>query len=437
MDAEDENRPQLPEEPVASSSFSSIWNTSTPAEAIQLALSQQKLFLVWISPSTSDPAWDAIWTSPAIQSILAEHAVAITLAQGTPEAGMFLQLLASPPTATGVWIVFSGQLLDSFTEPPSSAEDMLQRINTTISKSQALKSAAFPPPYQPPASTSTSQQPPQSPTSTVSPEVAAQLAARRAKLEAAKLQYGRLLITYILIMCVDKLEKERLRLAAARQAESADPERQKYITQTAKERAQKKLEKEKILQEIENDKLERKKQQQQQHRTSTPTTPTKAHTPPPTTGKTKVAVRLPDSRILRGEFEGVKTLADVRAWIDETRKEPSAPPYVLQTTFPTRTFEVSEEHTETLSSILGKGGQVVLKVLLPLSFLLTYQHTNSAGDKDVFRGIRSSPRSRIHGILPPWLRHRHNFQRIGVDGTGTSCRDRGAAWTGSSGRSDS
>src|SRR5271154_4135142 len=138
MDTEDdrESTPQAPQDtpPSSSSSSSSIWNTSSPAEAIQLALSQQKLFLVWISPTTSDPAWDSIWTDSAIQSILAERAVSITLAQETPEAAMFLQLLSSPPTATGVWIVFSGQLLDSFIEPPSP-EDMLQRINTTFSKS--------------------------------------------------------------------------------------------------------------------------------------------------------------------------------------------------------------------------------------------------------------------------------------------------------------
>jgi len=29
----------------------------------------------------------------------------------------------------------------------------------------------------------------------------------------------------------------------------------------------------------------------------------------------------PDSKILRGEFDGDKTLADVRTWIDETRME--------------------------------------------------------------------------------------------------------------------
>src|SRR5271155_2273654 len=185
MDTEDESTSQQSQD-TAPSTSSSIWNTSSPAEAIQLALSRQKLFLVWISPSTSDPAWDSIWTDSAIQSTLAEHAVSITLAQGTTEAAMFLQLLSSPPTATGVWIVFLGQLLDSFTEPPS-LEDMLQRINTTFSKSPNLPRPQAPPSQFPP-STST-QQPSQAP-SAVPPEVQAQLAARRERLEAAKLQYG-------------------------------------------------------------------------------------------------------------------------------------------------------------------------------------------------------------------------------------------------------
>jgi hypothetical protein len=186
MDTEDESREQQRLDTPPSTSLS-IWNTSSPAEAIQLALSQQKLFLVWISPSTSEPAWDSIWTDSAIQSVLAEHAVSITLAQGTPESAMFLQLLSSPSTTTGVWIVFSGQLLNSFTEPPSP-EDMLQLIYTTISKAQDLK-LQKPPPYQPPSSSSTHQTPSQS-SSAVPLEIQAQLAARRAKLEAAKLQYG-------------------------------------------------------------------------------------------------------------------------------------------------------------------------------------------------------------------------------------------------------
>jgi hypothetical protein len=190
MDTEDdrESTPRAHQDtPPSTSTSSSIWNTSSPAEAIQLALSQQKLFLVWISPTTSDPAWDSIWTDSAIQSILAEHAVSITLAQETTEAAMFLQLLSSPPTATGVWIVFSGQLLDSFIEPPSP-EDMIQRINTTLSKSPNLQRPQAPPSQLPP-STSTPQ-PPSQPPSTVPPEVQAQLGARRARLEAAKLQYG-------------------------------------------------------------------------------------------------------------------------------------------------------------------------------------------------------------------------------------------------------
>ena len=77
---------------------------------------------------------------------------------------------------------------------------------------------------------------------------------------------------------------------------------------------------------------------------------------------TTVAVRFPDSRVLRADFQGEKTLADVRLWIDEKRGDSA--PYVLQTTFPTRTFEVSEERSETLQSLFGKGGQVVMKVFL-------------------------------------------------------------------------
>lgn len=55
-------------------------------------------------------------------------------------------------------------------------------------------------------------------------------------------------------------------------------------------------------------------------------------------------------------------MTDVRSWIDSTRNDPSTAPYVLQTTFPIHTFEASEEHSETLHSILGKGGQIIMKV---------------------------------------------------------------------------
>jgi hypothetical protein len=66
--------------------------------------------------------------------------------------------------------------------------------------------------------------------------------------------------------------------------------------------------------------------------------------------------------VLKGEFASDKTLANVRMWVDENRTDASNAPYVLQTTFPTRTFEVSEEQHETLGSIFGKGGQCIMKV---------------------------------------------------------------------------
>jgi hypothetical protein len=163
----------------------SIWNTGTPAEAIQLALSQSKLFLVWISPSSNSDdnpisSWTSLWTDSTIKSTLLEHAVSIKIDQGTTNASMFLQLVQSPSTAQGVWIVFAGQLLDSFTEPVPP-EDMLQRINSAISKSHDLKTASLQP--HPPSTSSDPQ------TSTPY-NIQLQLAARRAKLEAAKAQHG-------------------------------------------------------------------------------------------------------------------------------------------------------------------------------------------------------------------------------------------------------
>jgi hypothetical protein len=166
-------------------------------------------------------------------------------------------------------------------------------------------------------------------------------------------------------LMIDKDAREARRAAALKQSTSTDPERQKYITQLAKERAQQKSERAKILQQIQADKAERKALAEQ-HPTNVP----KSTNLPQTTasrvvsggdGTTTVSVRLPDSRVLRQDFEMGKTLADVRNWIDESRNDHSAPPYVLQTTFPTRAFEVSEEQNETLHSIFGKGGQIIMK----------------------------------------------------------------------------
>jgi hypothetical protein len=141
------------------------------------------VFLVWISSNSDDdptPPWTSLWTDSTIKSTLIEHAVSIKLDQGTTDASMFLQLVQSPSTAEGVWIVFAGQLLDSFTEPPTP-EEMLQRINSTISKSYDIKTASSHP--TPPSTSS-------EPQTLQSDNLRAQLAARRARLEAAKLQHG-------------------------------------------------------------------------------------------------------------------------------------------------------------------------------------------------------------------------------------------------------
>jgi hypothetical protein len=173
---------------------STIWHSGTPAEAIQLALSQGKLFLVWIceSPSAdeeqsnSTTSWNTIWEDKEVKSTLSEHAVSLKLEQGTTDAAMFLQLVGSAPESSAAWIVFAGQLLDSFSEPPTP-EEMYQRLHSTISKIEQLKQAALQPP-QPQPSTSSAPSIPAA--NTQNDKVKAQLAARRAKLEAAKLQHG-------------------------------------------------------------------------------------------------------------------------------------------------------------------------------------------------------------------------------------------------------
>ena len=183
-----EDSPQMDKEP-------SIWHTGTPGEAIQASLSQGKVFLVWIAESSADGdnQWTSIWTHSAIKSILAEHAVCIKLDQGSTDAGMFLQLVNSPPTAEGVWLVFAGQLLDVFPTAPTP-DTALQRIQSTITQSenfkqqQLLTSTTPPQPQTPTASVSSPQQDPES--QAKNEKIKAQLAARRAKLEAAKVQHG-------------------------------------------------------------------------------------------------------------------------------------------------------------------------------------------------------------------------------------------------------
>lgn len=356
-----------------------IWHPGPPADAIQLAVSQQKLFLVWICKSESDEAesngdsensdtssWNSLWTDESIKSLLHQHAISLTLEQSTTDATMFLKLISQPTDATGAWIVFTGRVLVQFPTPPSP-QDMHQSLQSTITQIETLKQQLAQMHAHPAPSPTTSTTLPAPPTTVSTPSssshtdtIQSQLQARRAAQEARKAQH-------------DRSQKESLRQAAQRQLSSTDPVRQKYISAQAKERAQKREEKKKILEEIENDKAERRARAERLHRSmgqSEQMMETKGSrsgnaegsAAGAESGMTKVAVRQPNSVMLKGEFQGTQTLGDVRKWIDENRKDGVNTPYVLQTTFPTRTYEVSEEQSETLSAILGKGGQIIMKV---------------------------------------------------------------------------
>jgi len=160
---------------------------------------------------------------------------------------------------------------------------------------------------------------------------------------------------------IDLKEKEERRAAIERQREAADPERKRYVAMQQLERENKRLERQHILQEIENDKLERRKAQgrprTQEKRASVSEG---VHE-----GMTRVSVRQPDSTVLKCDFESSKTLDDLRRWIADHRTDGSSSPYVFQTTFPSRTFEPEREQTETLGNIFGRGGQCHMKVISP------------------------------------------------------------------------
>jgi hypothetical protein len=340
----------------------SIWHTGTPAEAINLALSQGRLFLVWISQSTSEDAvaseWKTLWSDSTIKSSLSEHCVSITLAQDSTEAAMFLQLIGSPPSSTGVWIVFGGQLLTTFNHP-LSPEEMQQKLHTAITKTEQLKNA---PTQSTLPSSSTSSIPILSDPETQArnEKIKAQLAARRAKLEAAKQKHG---ISSLYMPTIDTETKESRRIAAAKQAATTDPERKKYISQHDEQRQRDKQTRMNILRDIENDKAERKARAERDRKGYS--NPPSSSAPIIHSGMTKLSIRQPNSTVLKGEFEATQTLTDVRQYIDVNRTDSSNSPYVLQTTFPTRTFEAAEEQHETLGEIYGKGGSLIMKVLTP------------------------------------------------------------------------
>jgi hypothetical protein len=223
MMEQDENTPSTTEEQSmedVETEENGTWHPGPPAVAISLALSEGKFFLVWIretttssdtaDPPSSDlplPTWQQIWSDEKIASILSADAICITLNQGTTDATMFLETLGSP-TSTGVWIIFAGQLLDTFHTPPS-VEEMRERISRASLQSRVLlvpptseqlaietesrrreelglpRGAALTSP-----SDSSIRDPEDAETRAKNEKIKQQLAARRAKLEAAKQKHG-------------------------------------------------------------------------------------------------------------------------------------------------------------------------------------------------------------------------------------------------------
>jgi hypothetical protein len=186
MDASEiPSSPSTPSPSVPEISDASLWHPGPAQEAIQVALASQKLFLVFVSSPETLSKWTPLWSDSAITSILRDHAVCLRISTNTSESKMFLPLVGAEPTSLGVWVVFAGELIDSFASPDLKAEEFLERMQKAVDRAKELKEnmrAVSVGPSQVGMGGASSDP--------RSEQLRNQLAERRAKLEAAKRQYG-------------------------------------------------------------------------------------------------------------------------------------------------------------------------------------------------------------------------------------------------------
>ena len=261
--------------------------------------------------------------------------------------------------------------LTSDTNPGSSTTPLTQAQNTdtptpvtTMDPNTAAEPDASPP-NTVPSTTSNSKQPqaattshPQAPPSSSSnqPSQAIQnlLADRRRRLEIDKKEKE----------AAEKVEK-KAKVEARQAAMTADPNSAKakqatYAAQQRKRQQEAKLERERIVRQIEHDKKERKEKEELRKALARAEAEEKNDTaladkqlstemngPRPARSKEcAVQVRMFDGSVIRSRFPSESTLrTDVRAWIDKERLDGDAPYTFKQilTPLPNRPLSISDE----------------------------------------------------------------------------------------------
>ncbi|KAL2269546.1 hypothetical protein VTJ83DRAFT_1730 [Remersonia thermophila] len=369
-----------------------IFFEGTLQEGISAALQQAKSVVCFVTDGGDESQqWENdYFAEEEIRSRLEAQAVSLRLEAGSQEEGFLAQLYPIPKKPTVV-VIKSGQLRE-YIAAPVPKNDFIRRIKTVLDPTPPATSepATAPDASQPaPAATTapTTQAAPVSespassnppnhepepsatspPTNAAAPgstnaHVLAILAERAARLAEKKKQEE------------EEAKRQRAEKAKAKaeaEAKGQPPDEQsKHAAAIRKRQQEARQERERILKAIEDDKAARRARREQEaaaRRAGTPgehddeKKPTPESAPfapasqvfPPLHAtnphpRCAIQVRLLDGSTIRERFSSDETLADVRRWVDETRKDDAEKrtPYafkVLLTPLPSRTIDVTEE----------------------------------------------------------------------------------------------
>ncbi|KAL1837064.1 hypothetical protein VTJ49DRAFT_4316 [Mycothermus thermophilus] len=364
----------------------------TLQEGISSALQQAKSVVCFVTDNEDESKqWEnEYFAEEEIRSLLQTQAVSLRLEAGSQEEGFLAQLYPIPKKPTVV-VIKNGQLRE-YIAAPVPKDDFIRRMKTvldaaqpttnepasapaaseptpaatTTATTQAAPASASPastnPPSHEPESSTTS--PPRNPNPPGSTDTRVQsiLAERAARLAEKKKQEEEEAKR-------QRAEKAKAKAEAEAKGQPLD-EQSKHAAALRKRQQEARQERERILKAIEDDKAARRAKREQEaaaRRASTsgehdeekkptpesaPFAPASQVFPPLHTTNSNprcaIQVRLFDGSTIRERFSSNETLADVRKWVDETRKDDAEKktPYtfkVLLTPLPSRTIDVTEE----------------------------------------------------------------------------------------------
>lgn len=347
----------------------------TIQEGISKAVGQQKIVVCFV---TNDGAESQTWeneflTDESIAESIFTKAVALRLEAGSDEAGYLAQIFPLPQTPTVV-LIKDGELKEYITSG-TSKQEFLRRVQNSFSSSTTNTSGRQQAPQI--ASPSSSQPAPPVPAAEATAPSQAQradqmqrmLADRAARLSAEKEEAER------------KAKEDRAKAKAKAKAEAeagaktdaAQAYQQAELVKKKKREADE--ERQRILRQIENDKIARRERAAERERARidnvkigdvAASLANAPETKLPSTTKigdmTALQVRLFDGSTIRSRFKTKSSLKEVRKWVDESRHDGKAPYTFKQvlTPLPNRNIDATEESKDLAELTLAPSSTLVL-----------------------------------------------------------------------------